>query len=126
MAKAQRSSRTSTPIEDEMLRQATADGTIPTPEREHRFHPDRNYRFDLAWPELKLGMEIDGGIWMPRSGHTSGKGYTSDREKDAEALCLGWLVLRVTADQVKSGQALHWLAVIIELLKERNRCLLRM
>lgn len=65
-------------------------------------------------------MEIDGGIWLPRSGHTSGRGYTADREKDAEALCLGWRILRVTTDQVKNGRALHWLIQIMDLLNKQK------
>ena len=27
---------------------------------EHRFHPSRLWRLDLAWPEEKLAVEIDG------------------------------------------------------------------
>jgi hypothetical protein len=32
--------------------------------REHRFHPVRKWRFDLAWPELLLAIEVDGGVWI--------------------------------------------------------------
>jgi very-short-patch-repair endonuclease len=102
-----------------MLFQVTNSGLSP-PLREHEFHPTRAFRFDLAWPEIKLGVEIDGGIWMPRSGHTSGKGYTADREKDAEALCLGWTVLRVTTDQVKNGSAIKWLLRIKDILHKQK------
>ena len=102
-----------------MLQQVLSSGLSP-PLREHPFHPTRKFRFDLAWPELKLGVEIDGGVWMPRSGHTSGKGYTADRERDAEALCLGWTVLRVTSDQVRDGSAIKWLLHIRDNLRKQK------
>lgn len=63
-----------------------------------------------------LGVEVDGGVFMKRGGHTTGIGYTQDRERDAEALCAGWTVLRVTSEQVKSGQAIMWLAKIYQRL----------
>jgi very-short-patch-repair endonuclease len=76
--------------------------------RELRFHPVRKWRFDLAHPGVQLAVEVEGGVW--RGGrHTRGTGFSSDCEKYAEALILGWSVLRVTTDQVKSGQALQWI-----------------
>ena len=30
--------------------------------REHRFHPDRLWRFDYAIPSLRIAIEIDGGV----------------------------------------------------------------
>lgn len=29
---------------------------------EHRFHPFREWRFDYAIPELKIALEVEGGI----------------------------------------------------------------
>lgn len=55
-----------------------------------------------------LLVEIDGQVWH-KGGHTSGQGYTDDREKDAEALCAGLRTLRVVPSQVDSGMALIWL-----------------
>lgn len=76
--------------------------------RELRFHPTRKWRFDLAHPGSWLAVEVEGGIWR-NGAHSRGKGFTEDCEKYAEALILGWAVLRVTTDQVKSGQALQWI-----------------
>lgn len=77
-------------------------------EREHRFHPTRRWRFDLAHPAIGLAVEVEGGVWI-RGRHSRGSGMTADCEKYAEALILGWDVLRVTTDQVRSGQALSWI-----------------
>lgn len=29
--------------------------------REHRFHPTRRWRFDFAWPDEKVALEVEGG-----------------------------------------------------------------
>jgi hypothetical protein len=55
-----------------------------------------------------LLVEIDGQVWH-KGGHTSGQGYTDDREKDSEALCAGYRTLRVTGAQVESGIVLTWI-----------------
>ncbi|HEY7313861.1 MAG TPA: hypothetical protein VH643_31215 [Gemmataceae bacterium] len=53
---------------------------LPPPNREHRFAPPRRWRFDLAWPSLRLALEIEGGTWTGGR-HVRGKGYENDREK---------------------------------------------
>lgn len=76
--------------------------------REHRFHPVRRWRFDFAWPELLLAVEIQG---MGRRGkmgaHQRPAGIKRDCDKGNEALILGWRLLHVTTDQVKSGAAIR-------------------
>lgn len=72
---------------------------LPDPVTEHRFHPVRRWRLDVAWPEYKVAVECHGGIW--RSGrHTRGGGFKNDREKMNEAALLGWLVLEFVADWI--------------------------
>lgn len=72
---------------------------IPEPVREYKFHPHRLWRFDLAWPEHKLAVEYDGGTFSKgrKSGHTSIAGMARDKAKDAEAMILGWSVIRMDA-----------------------------
>ena len=77
-------------------------------ETEYRFLEKRRYRFDFAWPDLKLAVECEGGIWNGGR-HTRGAGFQNDCEKYNEAALLGWTVLRVTADQVRNGKALNWI-----------------
>jgi hypothetical protein len=73
---------------------------------EHRFHPDRGWKFDLAAPELMLALEVEGGAFSRgKSGHTTGAGFFDDCEKYAHALILGWRVLRVPTDWVWNGHA---------------------
>lgn len=73
---------------------------LPEPVREHKFHPFRNWRFDFAWLEYKLAVEIEGGTWMEKGRHTSGSGFEKDTEKYNAAALMGWTVLRFTASGV--------------------------
>jgi hypothetical protein len=78
---------------------------LPEPEREYRFVPDRRWRFDLAWPELLLAVEIEGGIWIAGR-HSRGTGIEADMEKYNRATLAWWRVLRVTPEMVDDGRAL--------------------
>lgn len=83
---------------------------IPPPIREYRFHPERKWRFDFAWPEQKVAVELEGGIWR-RSGkgaHTGGAAVTRDAEKSNEAQLQGWLVLRFIDAHLEDGTAIEW------------------
>lgn len=94
------SARLSLPLHEQI-----ALAKLPTPEREVRFHPVRRFRFDLAWPERKLAVEIDGAIWT-QGRHARGKGIESDAVKYSEAAIAGWRVMRVTTGMVADGSAL--------------------
>lgn len=80
--------------------------------REYRFDPDRRWRLDLFSGRDLLGVELHGGIW--RGGrHTTGKGFTADREKMNAAIEAGIRVLEYTPREVKSGQACQQIERII-------------
>jgi very-short-patch-repair endonuclease len=61
-------------------------------EKEYRFDEKRKWRFDLACPSLKIGIEVQGGIWIGGR-HTRAKGYVADMEKNNEAVKQGWRIL---------------------------------
>ena len=82
--------------------------------REHRFAPPRRWRFDFAWPDRKLAVEVDGGVWT-RGRHTRGAGVERDNEKFARAAIDGWRVVRVTPGQIRSGQAIRWIEAALGL-----------
>lgn len=81
---------------------------LPEPKREFLFHYKRKWRFDFAYPDLKLAIEVNGGAFS-RGRHTRGKGYEDDCEKLAEAAILGWRVISVTTGQVERGEAINWI-----------------
>lgn len=64
---------------------------LPRPVAEFRFHPVRRWRFDWAWPEHKVAVEIDGGQWKAGGGRHN---TDADREKLNTAAAMGWRVLR--------------------------------
>ncbi len=92
-----------TRLEDKLCAQLRALG-VADPVREHRFHPVRRWRFDLAWPDRKLAVEVDGGTWSAGR-HVRGAGYERDAEKFNAAALLGWTVLHFTGAMVRSGEA---------------------
>lgn len=82
------------------------------PEQEHRFHPVRRWRFDFAWPELKLALEIDGARWGGgQGGHQLVSQMDKDHEKLNTAASMGWLVLHATPQRIKkdSDSVVDWL-----------------
>lgn len=94
---------------------------LPKPIAEYRFHPRRQWRLDFAFQQtdvhgaryVQLAVEIDGGGFV-NGRHSRGKGIENDCEKYAEAMVLGWCVLRVTPKQVASGQALTWIQQLLK------------
>lgn len=62
------------------------------------FHPERRWRFDIAWESNKVAIEIDGQGY----GHQSIKGRISDCEKQNAALVMGWRVFRFSTAQLNS------------------------
>ena len=85
---------------------------LPSPVREYRFHPHRRWRFDFAWPLLKIAAEVDGGIYS-RGRHVRGSGFERDAEKRNAAVLAGWRVLHFTPRQVKSGIAIKTIQALI-------------
>ncbi|MFN3785205.1 MAG: hypothetical protein ACK4RS_00040 [Thiothrix sp.] len=73
--------------------------------REFRFHSKRRWRFDFAWPEKKLAVEVQGGIFS-YGAHTRGAGFRNDREKINAAILDGWRVLEFTDREITNGEAI--------------------
>ena len=72
----------------------------PVPTREYKFHPIRKWRFDLAWPSLKLAVELHGAVFAAGR-HTRGVGISNDAEKMNAAQMIGWNVLVYTSLDLK-------------------------
>lgn len=76
--------------------------------REYRFHPERKWSFDFAFPSQRLAVEVDG------KRHRTAKGQRDDAEKLNEALRRGWRVLHFPSDQWR--KAADWAALVLEVL----------
>ena len=103
--------------EDQFARDMGAAG-IRGYKRNVQFIPGRKFEADFFFPRLKLCVEVDGGLWMPKGGHTSGSGAKRDRERDILAYISGGIMtIRVASDHVKTGEAVEWIKEIIKLRK---------
>lgn len=78
---------------------------LPDPIFEFRFHDTRQWRFDLAWTDKRVAVEVEGGVYT-NGRHTRGKGYEADIRKYNEAQLMGWRVLRYSTGQVRAGIAI--------------------
>jgi hypothetical protein len=79
---------------------------LPEPVAEHAFLFGRRYRFDWAWPQHKVALEQEGGVWTGGR-HTRGKGFLSDMAKYNHAAALGWLVIRCTPSTLLNKDTLE-------------------
>jgi len=70
---------------------------------EYRFHPVRRWRFDYAFPDKKVYLEVDGGIFgfyvtnkitgerkLIVGGHNYGGQIRNEHEKRNAATLMGW------------------------------------
>jgi hypothetical protein len=89
---------------------------IPAPVFEHRFHPVRKWRFDVAWPDRRLAVEIQGGLFKgrtcPECGNRAGGRHNRaaamlrEFEKLNAAAVLGWRVLYFTPEAIRTRAAM--------------------
>lgn len=65
---------------------------------EYIFNPERKWRFDYCWPEIKLAVELDGFGW----GHQSIGKLIGQYEKQNKAVQMGWKILRYNSSHLGS------------------------
>lgn len=88
------------------------------PVAEYVFAPPRKFRFDWAFPDLKIACEQEGGIWIKgRSGrggaHSLPSNILRDMEKGNLAASLGWRVFRFQPRDFIKGTAQAYMAEVI-------------
>lgn len=80
---------------------------------EFYFSTERAYRIDKAFPvytdgrPLKIAVEINGGIWMEKSGHNTGTGIKRDQDKANLLLELGWRLISVDSVKTNPGKTIE-------------------
>jgi very-short-patch-repair endonuclease len=77
-----------------------------------------NHKFDLAFPEERLAVEIEGGIFTGGR-HVRGLGYHKDCIKYNLAAEQGWIVLRYTALHI-SDDPISMINQVLSVLKNRR------
>lgn len=79
---------------------------LPACVPEYRFDEVRKWRFDYAWPDQRVALEVDGGVWTGGR-HTRGSGFLKDMEKFNAAALAGWRVLRCTPREVTTAATIE-------------------
>jgi very-short-patch-repair endonuclease len=64
-----------------------------------RQYPVGRYRLDFAFPDVKLGVEIDGHDYH----HASKEQVRRDYERQRRLMAQGWTILRYTGSEVYRG-----------------------
>ena len=81
---------------------------FPDAEEEHKVLSHRRFRFDFAWLQVSIAVEIEGGTWVSGR-HSRGAGFESDCTKYNFATRDGWRVYRFTTKMVESREAIKFL-----------------
>ena len=92
---------------------------LPEPERQFYFAKDleRQFRADFAFPDYRLLVEIEGGIWRRGGGaHSHPLDLLRDIERRQYATLLNWHVLPFTTDEVKNGKAIQFTCKVLAAL----------
>lgn len=89
---------------------------LPEPEVEYRFASPRRWRFDYCWPDCKVALEVEGGIWI-QGRHSRGKGMLGDMQKYNAAALAGYAVFRCTPDQLVTAETFDLISAALETRK---------
>lgn len=88
----------------------------PKYQEEYQFHPHRRWRFDFAWPDHKIAVEVDGNAWHVKGGgrHNQDK----DLEKLNQATLMGWRVFRFSPGML--GRSPYLVNIVKQLLDKES------
>lgn len=84
---------------------------LPTPE--YMFNPVRKWRLDYAWPEQRIALEVEGGIFI-HGRHSRGAGMEKDFEKYNTAALQGWRIVKCVPKKLCSFETIELLKQLIE------------
>lgn len=65
---------------------------LPVAVAEFQFHPVRKWKFDFAFPDQRIAVEVQGGIWT-RGRHVRPAALKQEWEKLNTAAGQGWRIL---------------------------------
>ena len=89
---------------------------FPPFETEYRFHETRRWRFDYAWPDQRVALELQGvsyGSYRTPTRHQRGEQMEKDYEKALTAMSMGWRVVFLTWGQSRTQKYLDLLKATI-------------
>lgn len=91
---------------------------LPKPVLEYRFHPKRRWRIDICYPDLKLAIEQEGGVFS-FGRHTRPIGFAKDMEKYNALTELGWHLLRYQPNKFDYEQIKR----VYDMLDSKKNCI---
>ena len=77
-------------------------------ERQFKFHPKRDFKADFL-VDGRLIVEVDGAMRGNPGRHQRVDGIDYDCARQAEAMCLGYPLMRVSGRMVRDGRALNFI-----------------
>jgi very-short-patch-repair endonuclease len=83
---------------------------------QHIFHPIRKWRFDFAFPQIKLAIEIQGY----GRGHADYMSMANDYLKHNEAIRLDWAILYFMSHDIQDKAIGKTIEYIIETIDART------
>jgi len=86
---------------------------IPAPVYELRFHAIRKWRFDLAWPDKKVALEVQGGIFTGGR-HNRGAAMLKEWEKLNTAAGMGWRLLYCQPSALCMDETVEYIKTALE------------
>ena len=89
--------------------------------REYRFHSVRKFRFDFAFPQKMIAIEIQGLLYKKMGGHQTVAGIMRDCEKNLLALQQGWTVISIPGPWVINIKYWPFIEDILKLITEKQR-----
>lgn len=75
--------------------------------RQHKHIKGRRFSLDFAFLDRKVGIEVQGQC------HRIKAMFERDIEKRILATLAGWIVIEVSGKTIRSGQAVQWIAALI-------------
>lgn len=84
------------------------------PQSQVHFDFEYNGRFDFAWIDSMVALEIQGGTFV-RGAHVRGLGYSDDCKKINLATLKGWRVFQATTDMLRPDKETERILVIEQL-----------
>jgi hypothetical protein len=103
-------------LEETLVWQLKVSGAPPF-ERGYIFARPRKFHLDVAWPTLKLGVEVQGGVWLAKGGHNTGTGLINGYEKLNLACEFSWFVLQYDSSAIRNGTAVLQILRILTALE---------
>lgn len=94
---------------------ALVEDGFPAPVSEYHFAaPARDWRFDVAYPDLRIAFEVEGGQFI-NGRHVRPGGSDKDAQKYNAAALLGWQVYRFPTKWIEDGRAFQWASFVLRL-----------